>query len=386
VSNYTQITDFSAKDALATGDANKKILGSDMDAELAAISTAIATKGDDSGLVHTTGTETVAGDKTLSGNNTHSGTNTVSGALNVSGITTHTNKVVMTSKPVWLAEGASVASASDCDIWAAGDGNTVHVTGTTTITDWGTAPQAGAWMRVVFDGVLQLTYNATTNALPTSANITTEAGDSCIVYADSTSAYSIYDYTRQSGKPLVDYETAGPVLLESGSASAASTKDIALDAYPTYTHFKIRLRNVHASAASDLYLRYSTDSGSSFVTTSGYSYIGSYISNTGTPAQTLFSDGGSAADQINLTGGGSLISNNATWGYGDLEIDLFGALDTSVTAKIKWTGALNSGGQFSQVYISGMGEVQTGSNDVTDIRFLLSTGTVSFDYELYGWN
>ena len=44
MSNYTQITDFSVKDNLASGDAAKVIKGSDIDAELSAIATAIATK------------------------------------------------------------------------------------------------------------------------------------------------------------------------------------------------------------------------------------------------------------------------------------------------------------------------------------------------------
>lgn len=79
MSDYTQITDFSAKDALSSGDPEKVATGADVDAELAAISTAIATKADDSAVVHDTGTETVAGDKTFTGNNTHSGTGTHTG-------------------------------------------------------------------------------------------------------------------------------------------------------------------------------------------------------------------------------------------------------------------------------------------------------------------
>lgn len=46
MSDYTQITDFSAKDALLTGDPEKLILGADFDGEFAALSTAIATKFD----------------------------------------------------------------------------------------------------------------------------------------------------------------------------------------------------------------------------------------------------------------------------------------------------------------------------------------------------
>lgn len=99
---------------------------------------------------------------------------------------------------IWSAEGAAVASTADCNIWTT-DGNTVHITGTTQIDDWGTAPQAGSWKRVIFDGVLTLNYNATTNDIPGDEDLTTSANDSCIVYARSASSYQIFDYTPASG-------------------------------------------------------------------------------------------------------------------------------------------------------------------------------------------
>ena len=46
MSNYTPISDFTAKDALATGNPSKIILGSEVDAEFDAIATAVATKVD----------------------------------------------------------------------------------------------------------------------------------------------------------------------------------------------------------------------------------------------------------------------------------------------------------------------------------------------------
>lgn len=46
MSNYVQQTDFSAKDDLSTGDPEKLIRGSDVDNELDAIATAVATKED----------------------------------------------------------------------------------------------------------------------------------------------------------------------------------------------------------------------------------------------------------------------------------------------------------------------------------------------------
>ena len=46
MSNYSQTTDFSAKDSLATGNASKVIKGSDVDTEFGAIATAISSKRD----------------------------------------------------------------------------------------------------------------------------------------------------------------------------------------------------------------------------------------------------------------------------------------------------------------------------------------------------
>lgn len=64
MSDYTQITDFSAKDSLSTDDPEKIILGSDVDDELAAISTAIATKYDSTDLA-TSGQATGETDNTV---------------------------------------------------------------------------------------------------------------------------------------------------------------------------------------------------------------------------------------------------------------------------------------------------------------------------------
>lgn len=80
MSDYTQTTDFSAKDALASGDSNKLLKGSEFDTEFDAISTAIATKQNSSNAVTTDGAETISGDKTFSGNNTVTGEMRIDGA------------------------------------------------------------------------------------------------------------------------------------------------------------------------------------------------------------------------------------------------------------------------------------------------------------------
>lgn len=71
MSNYTQVTAFTPKDALASGNPAKVIKGSDFDGEFAAISTAIASKADDAAT-----TAALAGKRSVSETVSVIGTNT----------------------------------------------------------------------------------------------------------------------------------------------------------------------------------------------------------------------------------------------------------------------------------------------------------------------
>ncbi len=97
--------------------------------------------------------------------------------------------------------GTAIASATTTDIGAA-TGRFVHITGTTTITGFGTA-DAGVEREVVFDGALTLTHNATSLILPGGANITTAAGDSAIMISEGEGNWRCIAYTRKSGKAVV---------------------------------------------------------------------------------------------------------------------------------------------------------------------------------------
>ena len=123
------------------------------------------------------------------------------------------------------AKATDVASASSCDIWAT-NGNLVHVTGTTTITDFGTAPQAGCWRLVIFDGALTLTHGASAIVLPGSANITTAANDMALVVADTTTKhlliYQKADGTSISGRASFSAHKNGTD--QTGISSATETK------------------------------------------------------------------------------------------------------------------------------------------------------------------
>ena len=98
----------------------------------------------------------------------------------------------------------ALASAATTDLGAQTT-NFVNVTGTTTITSFGTTYKGPRFVR--FAGALLLTHNATTLVLPTGANITTAAGDTCVVVPKATAGVAdgwvVESYQRASGYPLV---------------------------------------------------------------------------------------------------------------------------------------------------------------------------------------
>jgi len=98
------------------------------------------------------------------------------------------------------AAETNVASASTCDIGAAA-ALKVAITGTTTITSFGTAPHA---LRLIkFAGALTLTHNATSLVLPGAANIATAANDRAIAVSDGSGNWYVVAYQRANGKPVI---------------------------------------------------------------------------------------------------------------------------------------------------------------------------------------
>lgn len=108
-----------------------------------------------------------------------------------------------------FASGANIASASTVNLSTA-TGNTVKITGTTGISAW--TMTSGQVMDVIFTGVLTLTHNATTNNLPSAANITTAANDRARYFYDGTTVYCL-SYQRADGSPVF-----GGVASQSGNA------------------------------------------------------------------------------------------------------------------------------------------------------------------------
>lgn len=139
-----------------------------------------------------------------------------------------------------------VASAATTDIGVQNT-NFIRVTGTTTITSFGTNYRGPRFVR--FGGILTLTHNATTLILPTGANITTAAGDRAIIapIGNPASGWQVLAYQKADGTALVaaqqtldttriDVASASTVNLTS---SAPNTRHINITGTTTITAFTI---------------------------------------------------------------------------------------------------------------------------------------------------
>lgn len=96
--------------------------------------------------------------------------------------------------------GTDVASATTTNIGAA-LGGYINITGTTTITGFGTVA-AGVRRTVKFTGALTLTHNGTSLILPGSASITTAANDTAQFASLGSGNWVCLWYKRASGKPI----------------------------------------------------------------------------------------------------------------------------------------------------------------------------------------
>jgi hypothetical protein len=114
-------------------------------------------------------------------------------------------------------KGADIASASTTDLGAV-QGSSHTITGTTTITSFGTV-SAGIWKMLTFSGILTLTNNGTSLILPGAANITTAAGDTCLAESLGSGNWRVHYYIRINGSPIAPFIDTNPIVVGSGDAT-----------------------------------------------------------------------------------------------------------------------------------------------------------------------
>lgn len=222
--------------------------------------------------------------------------NTVS--PNTSGTFTHTGGFTLDGLQK-LKTGANIASASTINLSTA-TGNTVHITGTTSIS--AVTLSNGQTMNVIFDGILTLTHNSTTNNLPGGANITTAVGDRAVYFYDGTTTYCLV-YQKANGKSVV-LQTS---LLTLGTAvNSTSGTFIDFTGIPSTTNrITINFDGISTNGSSDYQIQIGDSGG---ITTSGY--LGSSSGMGGAVGSASFTTGfGFISGSSTVVMRGSLVLN-----------------------------------------------------------------------------
>ncbi len=120
----------------------------------------------------------------------------------------------------------TVSSATTTDIGAVAGSNIV-VSGTTTITGFGTKANRRRYVR--FSGALTLTHNATSLILPGAANIITIAGDTAIFQSDASGNWRCVLYVSATYAPFAGKMIKKTSYMGNGTATwtkAAGTKKV----------------------------------------------------------------------------------------------------------------------------------------------------------------
>jgi hypothetical protein len=259
-----------------------------------------------------------------------------------------------------------LASASTTNIGAQQSDN-VRITGTTTITSFGTIA-SGVTRQLRFAAALTLTHNATSLILPGGANIITAAGDTATAVSLGSGNWVVTDFMPASGW------RGSSVVIAEAIASGSATLDITTGLDNIYDRYELELVDLKP-ATNDVQagLRIGTGSGPTWQ--SGGSAYASSILGIGSGSTALL--GNTAGGFIPLSqapGGGNGVISLA--GYPGLRglIRFYNPESTD-----RWNCNLSvehftSSG--SLVSLTG-GGLYGAASAITGLRFYFSSGNIA---------
>lgn len=212
------------------------------------------------------------------------------------------------SGPIDFSKGADIASNTLTDIGAA-TGNYVTITGTTTITAFGTA-QAGTMRWLRFSGALTVTHNASSLIIPGGANLLTRAGDVGVFVSEGSGNWRCIGYMRGSA--------VTPTQLQPITASVAANA-LTIGLNPTALDFRTPAGSsgLPLSRSVDTPITLTVPSGATLGTTSGQQsrLIFLALDNAGTVELGIVREGGGLLlDETNLVSTVAISASSNTAG------------------------------------------------------------------------
>lgn len=297
------------------------------------------------------------------------------------------------------ATGAAIASASTINLNTA-TGNRVHITGTTAIT---AVTLTRGPRTLIFDGVLTLTHNATTNNLPGATNITTAAGDRAIYESDGTTVYCV-SYIKASGlavlNPVATATTSGLVptppndatkvlsgamtyitpaasalvFLSSITASNSATVDVETTFDSTYDNYLIVITGLIPST-NNTQLQIRMKIGGSYIVS------GSYYAHVAIPSSASTAYAGTT-DVATSSLGMQFALNSDAGNSANFTYTIANPASTSLRKSIYYTGNAIKSTELCSVVGAGM---NTGTGALTGVRFYMGSGNIASGiFRLYG--
>lgn len=254
------------------------------------------------------------------------------------------------------APTVTLASASTVNIGAAA-ANTISISGTASITAFDTVA-AGAVRRLIFQGVLTLTYNATSLILPTSASITTAANDAATFLSLGSGNWKCVNYSKADGSALTG-----------GGSFTGGTLTSALNEAPPVTIASAATVNIGAAAANSIiitgnvtisafdtiaagavrHLKFSGNSGLIAILHNSTSLIlptGQMLTLMAGDTATFESlgSGNWVCTSFKRANGRYLIANPYTSGYSYVDCNNASILDEDIASNIPTSGVFNGSG------------------------------------------
>lgn len=282
-----------------------------------------------------------------------------------------------------------VGPNADSNNFRQGYTTTATAAGTTTLTVSSTQQQyltGSSTQTVVLPVTSTLTlghsFRIVNNSTGGAVTVQSSGANSIVVLPQGSTVVVTCILTSGTTAASWDAKTApngGLVLLTSGTVSAAATLDIVLTSYTAYSGILFNLTNfIPATSGAQLYMRVSTNGGSSYdAGASDYKYQLN-LGNSATGAFTASSS--NAAAQMLLMNNST--TNASTDAY-SLQVRLMGQTSTAVKPHIDYIGSLMSG---ANLYTANGGAARDAAQDTDAVRFLYSSGNIaSGTYAVYGY-
>ncbi len=241
----------------------------------------------------------------------------------------------------------------------------------------GAAIAAGDW---VSGAILELVYSSTASAF-----IAENIGNIAIngLTTDSTpdlaaDYVATYDASAAGHKKVLLSKMSGMHLLTSGTVAAA-TLDIPLTSYTAYRGLKFVLSGfLPATDGVELDMRFSTDGGSTYITTGNYHFS---IMSHGENASAVSTSGSNVGSGIKIVDN---VGNASTEGV-NVEIDIFNQTSATFFTRAKWSGVFMDNTATSVVNTIWGSGCYAVAQDTDGVRFLFSAGNIAAgNYAVYG--